>query len=230
MCSPAQICRGGIKSPTISLATGHGARAHTSKSPVRDASEDSVTSSPPSARTIHSPTHRWRTARSAPATLRWSHMIFDIDGLELRRTPAARWKSMRSTRSRRVSTSPRGSNQARAGAQGRPVASSSTPVSAMPVTPTPSTSTGPRRLTRSSVTAWAHTAIVVSASDLGSMSQWAPSRRQGVVRAAEASTSPARVTATAFTEVVPTSTPMRTCRLMAPLCRFRAPFATRCRR
>ena len=184
-----------------------------SSMPVREASDASLTSSPPIDRTIHSATHRWRTADDADGTCAVSQRIFMSDGLELSRRPVARWKSRAPTTARTDAASPRGSNQARAGAHGSPVGSTSTPASAIPVTPIE------RTLTRSP--AWAaasaHTAMTVSASTRGSASASGPECRHGVSREASDLISPVGVTAIALIDVVPTSTPTRTsCAMTCP--------------
>ena len=127
--------------PSHASASAHQRRSRSSNRPVRDASDCSATSAAPSDRATHSGTPSQRTA--APASGRCERCQRSL--LSVHRAEAGRPVRIsnsgapRSALTALASSAPRESCQAIAGPTGRPRASSRTPVSAMPATPTPTT-------------------------------------------------------------------------------------------
>ena len=186
-------------------ASSHQARRSRSSRPVREASDSSATCSPPRPLTTHSATPSQRTAA---ATSGWwarsqAYLAIDHSGRTGSPVRAGNRSAPRSAASRAASASPRASCQAIAGASGRPWRSSSTPVSAMLVTPTPATGP-PGACSRAAAVA----ASAASSSRSGASSAPVGTTVQGVRVAPWATSVPsaARTTA-ALHRVVPTSMP-----------------------
>ncbi len=190
--------------PVHASASANGAFASRSSRPVRDASESSVTSSPPRPRTTHSPTFSQRRAARVPGTLSASQRSFGALQSAVTGRPVVRMKrrSPTSAPSAAASAPPRASCQAIAGASGSPRPSRSTPVSAMPVTPIPRT-----RPSGAAASAADAASSAASSRARGSISAPVGTFRQGVGAWPWARSAPSASTTAALHADVPTSMP-----------------------
>src|SRR5215207_2895582 len=192
--------------PDHASASSHQPRAWTSSQPVRDASDSSLTCSPPSRCTTHSAPLSQRTPRSAPACSSRSQRYFTSEHSGRGANPVRSEK--RSAPSSAISRSawgaPRESCQAIAGATGSPRASSRMPVSAKLATP--SAPIGPSGAASSASPAAASAA---STSRSGGISAPVATRSHGTRALPCATSRPPWLTTAALQEVVPRSRPSR---------------------
>src|SRR5215207_9950750 len=178
--------------PAHSSASSHQPRAWTSSQPVREASDSSLTCSPPSLCTIHSPPRSQRYFTSEHRGRGASPVRSE------KRSPPS------SAISRSACAAPRESCQAIAGATGSPLASSSTPVSAKLATP--SAPIGPSGAAASASPAATSAA---STSPSGAISAPVGTRSHGTRALPCATSRPPWLTTAALQEVVPRSRPSR---------------------
>ena len=188
-------------------ASSHHARAWRSSQPVRDASDSSAPCSPPNRCTTHSPTLSQRTPRSLSETLSRSQRYFETVRSAREDSPVVALKSGISSSIRSAASSPRESYHAIDGTTGSPSRPSSTPVSAMPETPTPTmrASSTPSSAARAASSAQ-------STNVCGSISAPVGTVRQASGAWPWAISSPSGVTTAALHEVVPRSSPSRSSR------------------
>ena len=190
--------------PSQASASGHQRRSRSSSRPVREASDSSATSAAPSDRATHSGTPSQRTAARAPASWeRCQRSLASVHSAEAGRpVRAANSCAPSAAASSAAASAPRASCQAIAGPTGRPAASSSTPVSAMPATPIPATAPAGAAASASPATDSA-----VRASACGSISAPVGTRVHGIRARAWPSSRPSAPRTIALQYVVPTSMP-----------------------
>src|SRR5215207_1898200 len=190
--------------PDHACASSHQPRAWTSSQPVRDASDSSLTRSPPSRCTIHSAplSQRAPCAVSGRSSRSQRYLTSEHSGRGASPVRSEKRSVPMSAISRATCSAPRESCHAIAGATGSPRASSSTPVSAKLATP--SAPIGPSGAPSSASRAAASAA---STSRSGAISAPLGTRSHGTRARPWDTSRPPWLTTAALQEVVPRSRP-----------------------